>query len=96
MFLLDDILLAPLKGVAAICRTVQKAAEEDLDAQEKAILAALSDLYQQIEAHQITDEDFNVRESDLIDRLERVRGGRDADEERATEQEEGKRLGRTR
>jgi hypothetical protein len=83
MFLLDDILLAPLKGVAAICRTVQKAAEEDLEAQEKAILAALSELYQQIEAHQITDEDFNARESDLIDRLERVRSGRDA--ETATE-----------
>jgi hypothetical protein len=79
MFLLDDILLAPLKGVAAICRTVQKAAEEDLEAQEKAILAALSELYQQIEAHQITDGDFNARESDLIDRLERVRGGRDAE-----------------
>jgi hypothetical protein len=79
MFLLDDILLAPVKGVVAICRTVQKAAEEDLDAQEKAILAALSELYQQVETHQITDEEFNIRESDLIDRLERLRGGRDAE-----------------
>jgi hypothetical protein len=76
---LDDILLAPLKGVAAICRTVQKAARADLEAQEKAILATLSELYQQIEAHQISDEEFNTRESELLDRLETARGDRDAE-----------------
>jgi hypothetical protein len=85
MFLLDDILLSPFKGLTALCRKLHEAAEEDLEAQEKAILATLSDLYHQVETHEITDEDFNARESDLIDRLESVRSVRDADAEKATE-----------
>ena len=35
MFLLDDILLAPLKGLAAVCRKVEEAARQDLENQEK-------------------------------------------------------------
>ena len=44
MFLLDDILLSPLKGLAAVCRKVHEAALEDLEKQEKEILAALAEL----------------------------------------------------
>ena len=76
MFLLDDILLAPVKGVVAICRTVQKAAREDMEAQEKAILAALTELYQEVEAHRIGDDEFNTRESGLLDRLEGLQSAR--------------------
>jgi hypothetical protein len=81
MFLLDDILLAPLKGLTLVCRKVHDAAQEDLEAQEKAVLATLADLYHEIETGRIGDDEFNIRESGLIDRLEDLRSARDGEEE---------------
>jgi hypothetical protein len=79
MFLLDDILLAPIKGLAMICRKVHETAQEDLEKQEKDILAALAELHQLMDMGQIGDEDFNVRESDLLDRLEACQEARSTD-----------------
>jgi len=70
MFLLDDILLAPIKGLAVICQKVHEAAQEDLEKQEKDILALLAELHQLLDAGRIGDDDFNVREGALLDRLE--------------------------
>ena len=76
MFLLDDILLAPFKGLAAICQKIHDAAEEDLESQEKAILASLSELHQCLDSGKIGDEEFDVREEALLDRLESARNAR--------------------
>jgi hypothetical protein len=73
MFLLDDIFLAPIKGVAAICQKVREAAQEDLEQQEEAVMAALAELHQQLEAHRIGDEEFDRRECELLDRLDACR-----------------------
>ena len=70
MFLLDDILLAPLKGLAMMCQKVHDAAQEDLEKQEKDILATLAELHQLMDAGRIGEDDFSVREGDLLDRLE--------------------------
>ena len=70
MFLLDDILLAPIKGLAAVCQKVHEAAQEDLEHQEKALLANLAELHQLLEMGQIADDDFDAREGGLLDRLE--------------------------
>jgi len=75
MFLLDDILLAPIKGMAAICRKVREAAQEDLQQQEQTILATLAELHQELDAHRIGDEEFDLRECELLDRLDACRGG---------------------
>jgi hypothetical protein len=79
MFLLDDILLSPLKGLAMICRKVHEAAQEDLEKQEKEALAALAELHHLMDAGRIGDADFNVRESDLLDRLEACQAATAAD-----------------
>jgi len=79
MFLLDDILLSPLKGLALVCRKVHQAAQEDLERQEKEILAALAELHHLMDAGRIGDADFNVRESDLLDRLDACQAARDKD-----------------
>jgi hypothetical protein len=76
MFLLDDILLAPIKGLAMVCRKVHEAAEEELENQEKAILADLAELHHQLDADRIGDEDFNVRECELLDRLDNCQKAR--------------------
>jgi hypothetical protein len=73
MFLLDDILLAPIKGLAAVCQKVHDAAQEDLQQQEKAVLAELAELYQLLESGRIADDAFDARECGLLDRLEACR-----------------------
>jgi len=72
MFLLDDILFSPVKGLMAIGRHIQETARQDIEAQEKAIVAELTELYRLVESGQIGDEEFNTRESGLLDRLEGV------------------------
>ena len=73
MFFLDDLLLAPIKGLAAVCQKVHQAAEEDLEAQEKAVLADLAELHHLLAVNQISDEDFNTREVGVLDRLDACR-----------------------
>jgi hypothetical protein len=52
MFLVDDILLAPIRALAGVCQKVHDAAQQDLENQELAILASLSELHQCLEAIQ--------------------------------------------
>ena len=73
MFLLDDLLLAPINGLTAVCRKVYEAAQDELDGREKAILADLAELHKMMDVGQIGDDDFNVREESLLDRLEACR-----------------------
>lgn len=70
MFIIDDILLAPVKGLAAICRKVHEQAEQEQENEEKAILASLAELHQLLEAGQISEQEFSPRESALLDQLE--------------------------
>ena len=72
MFLLDDILLSPLKGFAAVCRKVEEAARQDLENQEKGAMSALGELHRRLETGQIDEKDFEVEEVRLLERLEKV------------------------
>ena len=72
MFLLDDILLSPMKAIMAIGRQVQESAERDMKDQEKAILADLTELHQLLESKSISDEQFDQRENSLLDRLDAI------------------------
>ena len=83
MFLIDDILLAPVKGLMAIGQKINDAAHQDLDDQEKSIVQDLSELHQLLEAGRIGDEDFNTRETALLDRLETVQDAKDGDTARS-------------
>lgn len=70
MFLLDDILLAPMKGLAAVCRKVEEAARQDLENQGKSTMLALSELHRRLEAGQIDEKDFDSEEARLLGQLE--------------------------
>src|SRR3990167_7177259 len=71
MFLIDDVLLSPAKGMFYIFKQIHKAAEEEfLD--EENVLAELSELYMMLETGKITEEEFNNRESELLNRLEQI------------------------
>jgi hypothetical protein len=70
MFILDDILLSPVKGLAAVCRKVEEAARQDLENQEKAAMSALGELHRRLETGQINEKDFDLEETRLLARIE--------------------------
>jgi hypothetical protein len=70
MFLLDDILLAPMKGLAAVCRKVEEAARQDVENQSTSTMLALGELHQRLEAGQIDEKDFDSEEARLLDKIE--------------------------
>jgi hypothetical protein len=70
MFLLDDILLSPVEGLAAICRKVQDAAKQDLENQEKQSMSDLSELHRRLETGQIDEQQFDTEEARLLERME--------------------------
>jgi Gas vesicle protein G len=70
MFLLDDILLSPVKGLASICRKVEEAARQDLENQEKGTMSALSELHRRLEMGEIDEQQFDCEETKLLERTE--------------------------
>ena len=72
MLLLDDILLSPLNGFVWVANKVHEAARQELDGEKDSLTAALTDLYMRLESRQITEEEFGVREKEMLDRLEEL------------------------
>ena len=70
MFLLDDILLSPITGIVSICRKVEEAARQDLENQEKGTMTALSELHRRLETGEIDEQQFDLEETKLLERME--------------------------
>jgi hypothetical protein len=71
MFLVDDLLLSPVKGVLWVFQEIHDAAQQELAGEREAITAALSELYLKLETGQITEAEFDAQEKVLLDRLDR-------------------------
>ena len=71
MFLLDDILLFPVRGTLFVLRELQKAAEAERQ-DSRPIVQELQDLYMLLETGRITEEEFDRREAVLLERLEQT------------------------
>jgi hypothetical protein len=72
MFILDDILLSPIKGLVAICRKVEEAARQDLESQEKQAMAALGELHRRLETGQTDEQAFDLEETRLLEQIESI------------------------
>ena len=72
MFLIDDILLSPAKGVLWVFQEIHDAAQQELAGESETITAALSELYMRLETEQITEAEFDAQETTLLDRLDRL------------------------
>jgi hypothetical protein len=70
-FLLDDILLAPLKGIIWVAEKIQESAEKEL-LDEEQVKRDLTELYMRLETGQITEEEFTTQEDELVERLEAI------------------------
>jgi len=72
MFLLDDILLAPLKGVIFIAEQINEVIEKEMS-DEGSIKERLMALQLKFEMDEIGEEEYDKREDELLKTLERIR-----------------------
>lgn len=68
MFLLDDLLLAPVNGFKFILGQIQKMADQELN-DDTVIKEQLLELQMRLELEEISDEEFQEREAELFARL---------------------------
>jgi len=69
MFLIDDILLAPLKGVIWIGKKINEVIEKELH-DEGRIKEELMELQQRLEMDEINEEEYEKQEKKLLARLD--------------------------
>jgi hypothetical protein len=71
MFLIDSILLAPLKGVAWLGEKLNEVAEKELSDTGR-IKEELMRLQLQFELDEITRREYDQKENELLDRLDAI------------------------
>jgi hypothetical protein len=81
VFLIDNILLAPARGLLCVFREIHEAAQQEYANEAEAIREQLAALYRMLEAGQITEADFDAAEGPLLDRLDALESGGPGDEE---------------
>jgi hypothetical protein len=72
MFLIDDLLLAPVSGFKFILGQIQKMADQELN-DDTVIKEQLLELQMRLELEEISDEEYKVREADLFARLRAIK-----------------------
>lgn len=78
MLLIDDLLLAPFKGVFHIFKEIHKRAEEEFYDVEH-IISQMRSLQTSLQLGDITEEEYDLAEEDLVNRLQIARE-RDAEQ----------------
>ena len=68
MFLIDDILLAPVSGFKFILGQIQKMADQDLN-DDTVIKEQLLELQMRLELDEISESEYQEREAELFARL---------------------------
>jgi hypothetical protein len=72
MFLLDDLLMAPVSGFFSIFRKLHEAVQQENANESEAIRQQLSELYMRLETGQLSEEEFDEQEKLLLDRLDEL------------------------
>lgn len=75
MFLIDDLLMMPARGIMAAFREIHNAVKQDAANESETIRTELSELYMRLETKQLTEAEFDQREKQLLDRLDEIEQG---------------------
>lgn len=78
MLLVDDLLVASLHGLLWVARKIDDALEQQQEQEEEELKAQLRELHQRLEAQQLTEQEFEAREAELLDRLDAIAERREA------------------
>lgn len=71
MFIIDDILMSPINGLMWLARKVEDLSDQDLSDKGK-IKEMLMELQLRFELDEISEEEFNQRQDDLLQRLNSI------------------------
>lgn len=72
-FLIDDILLAPIKGIVWLAEKVRDMALEELEDTPEKLQRELLDLQMALETEQITEAEHQKKEKDILERFESLK-----------------------
>lgn len=75
MLLIDDILLAPLKGVIYLGKKINELVEKEMS-DEGAVKEKLMELQLQFEMDEIDEDEYDRREDELLKLLENIRSNK--------------------
>lgn len=78
MFLIDDILLAPLKGVMWLGKKINEVAEKEVS-DEGRIKEKLMELQLKFELDEISEEEYNKQEKELLEWLDAIRKAKEGE-----------------
>jgi len=73
MFLIDDILLSPLKMIVWLGQKLDEVAQKEFS-DEGRIKEKLMELQLRFELDEINEEEYNRQEKELLERLDAARG----------------------
>ncbi len=68
-FLIDDILLAPVKGIIWIAEKIRDIAQKELEDTPEKLQRELLDLQMVLEAEQISEAEYQKKEKNILERL---------------------------
>jgi Gas vesicle protein G len=72
MLIIDKLLLSPIFATVWAARQIQKAIEQERVMEPELITAQLSELYMMLETGGITEQEFEAKEKELLDRLDEI------------------------
>ncbi len=91
MFIIDNILLSPMKAFMWMVRELHNAAQQEITGEADQLTHRLSTLYMMLETQQITQEDFDLQEREILTRLDEIealQGGAEPDDEFESDDDE--------
>ncbi|NQU86935.1 MAG: gas vesicle protein GvpG [Mariniphaga sp.] len=72
MFIIDDLLMAPLKGIIFLGKKINEVIEKEMS-DEGSIKERLMALQLKFEMDEIDEEEYDKREDELLELLENIR-----------------------
>ena len=79
MFLIDNILLAPLNGVIWLGKKINEVAEREFS-DEGLIKEKLMEVQMKFEMDKISEKEYNKQEAELLARLDAIRKAKEREE----------------
>jgi hypothetical protein len=73
VLIVDDLLLFPARSLFWIFREIHNAAQQDIANEAESITEELRNLYMMLETGRMSEDEFDRREKELLDRLDVLR-----------------------
>lgn len=73
MFILDDIFMAPIKGIVFLAEKVKEVADREMVDDENKLKQKLQEAQMLFEMDQISEEEYDKREQNILKRLTALR-----------------------